>query len=158
MASANFTVEDVKAFLSKWSRAYDEGSPGFFESFAPDTSVFALSSPTRIDGLEEYKRGFEPYFAGGKRRSQILSPEIKVSGDTAVATFHNRVNIDNRISNLRTTVVLQQDGRGNAKIIHLHQSPLGAPPAVSAAGVSPDSVSLLEERVATAAAAVGTPK
>lgn len=153
---AELTEQDVKAFLSKWSRAYDEASPAFFDSFAEDTSIFAVSSPTRIDGLEEYRRGFEPYFSKGDRRSQILSPEIKVSGDTAVATFHNRVNIQGRISNLRTTVVLQ-DGKGGPRIIHLHQSPLGAPPVIAGAA-SPEAVSLLEERVATAAAAVGTPK
>ncbi|MBW8302521.1 MAG: nuclear transport factor 2 family protein [Brevundimonas sp.] len=152
---AELSEQDVKDFLSKWARAYDGASPAFFESFSDDTSVFTLSSPTRIDGLEEYKRGFEPYFVGG--RSQILSPEIKVSGDMAVATFHNRVNVDNRISNSRTTVVLQRDGKGRTQIVHLHQSPLGTPAAVSGVG-SADSVSLLEERVATAAAAVGTPK
>lgn len=152
------TEKDVRDFLAKWARSYDEGSDDFFDSFAKDTSVFSISSPTRIDGLEEFRRGFEPYFGQGTRRSQILSPEIKLSGDTAVATFHNRVNIDNRITNLRSTIVLQKGSDGRTKIVHLHQSPLGAPAPVAAGAVSPEMVSLLEERVATAAAAVGTPK
>lgn len=97
-----------QSVLAKWARAYDEGSEGFFDSFSKDASIFTISSPTRIDGLEEFKRGFEPYFGQGTRRSQILSPEIKASGDTAVATFHNRVNVDNRVTNLRTTVVLSR--------------------------------------------------
>lgn len=154
---AGVSNEDVKGFLAKWARAYDEGSEGFFDSFSKDASIFTISSPTRIDGLEEFKRGFEPYFGQGTRRSQILSPEIKASGDTAVATFHNRVNVDNRVTNLRTTVVLSR-ADGDLKIIHLHQSPLSTPVAVGAGPVSADTVSLLEERVATAAAAVGTPK
>lgn len=157
MAEAALSNEDVKGFLARWARAYDEGDEAFFDSFAKDASIFAISSPTRIDGLEEFRRGFEPYFREGNRRSQILSPEIKASGDTAVATFHNRVNVDNRITNMRTTVVISR-ADGGLKITHLHQSPLSTPSAIAGAGAGPESVSLLEERVAVAAAAVGTPK
>jgi ketosteroid isomerase-like protein len=155
-AAKGLSSEDVKGFLARWARSYDEGKPAFFDSFSKDASIFTVSSPTRIDGLEEFRRGFEPYFGKGERRSQILSPEIRTSGDTAVATFHNRVNIDNRVTNMRTTVVIGREGSG-LKIVHLHQSPLSTP-AVVGGGGGTDSVSLLEERVATAAAAVGTPK
>lgn len=154
--SASVSNDEVKSFLSRWARAYDEGDETFFTSFSKDASIFTISSPTRIDGLEEFRRGFEPYFGQGTRRSQILSPEIKASGDTAVATFHNRVNVDNRVTNMRTTVVLARGDR-DLEIVHLHQSPLSS--AAAAGGAAPpETVSLLEERVATAAAAVGTPK
>lgn len=152
------SADEVKSFLTSWARSYDEGSSDFFASFAPSASVFTLSSPTRIDGREEYKRGFEPYFGSGNRRSQILSPSIDVYGDAAVATFHNRVNIDNNVSNSRTTVVVNRGEGGKLQITHLHQSPLGQASVVGGVGAAPASISLLEERVATAAAAVGTPK
>ncbi|WP_164913437.1 nuclear transport factor 2 family protein [Sphingomonas sp. UV9] len=158
MATSNLSTEDVKGFLTKWARAYDAGDETFFNAFAKDTSVFSVSAPTRIDGLEEYKRGFEDHFGKGNRRSQILSPEIRIEGSTAVATFHNRVSIDGHVSNLRTTLVLSGDSGGDLKIVHLHQSPLSAVARVAPSGVGSESVSLLEERVATAAAAVGTPK
>ncbi len=155
---ADLTQTEVKDFLNTWARAYDAGSPMFFECFAPNASIFTLSSPTRIDGREEFKRGFEPYLESGVRRSQILSPSIDVHGTMAVATFHNRVSVDNVVTNTRATVVIEKGADGMLQITHLHQSPLGTPGVSHAAAIAPGAVSLLEERVATAAAVVGTPK
>ncbi len=147
---------EVNSFLKKWVAAYENGDNAFFDFFAKDASFFSVSSPTRIDSLEEFRRGFESQFTGGKRRSQILSPEIRVVGNTAIVSYHNRVAVGNVTSNMRATVVLVK-GREGLKITHLHNSPLisvGVPPL----GRAPEEVTLLEERVATAAAAVGTPK
>ncbi|MDI1284213.1 MAG: nuclear transport factor 2 family protein [Reyranella sp.] len=148
--------EEVTAFLKKWVSAYETGDKSFFDFFTRDASFFSVSSPTRIDGLEEFRRGFEEQFLGQKRRSQILSPEIRVAGDAAIASYHNRVSVGGATANMRATVVVVR-GQGGLQIAHLHNSPL-ASVGVPASGRSPDSVTLLEERVATAAAAVGTPK
>lgn len=160
MPEAAITPEEVKDFLTQWAKDYDSGSPKFFDKFAPDASIFTISSPTRIDGRENFKLGFEPYFGKGKRRSQILTPEIQIHGNVVTASFHNRVNIDDRVMNMRTTVVMSRDRQRKLQITHLHQSPLGRPTVglTQAEAIQPGAISLLEERVATAAAAVGTPK
>jgi ketosteroid isomerase-like protein len=146
---------DVTAFLKQFVATYEKGDAAFFALFADDVSVFSVSVPTRIDGAEEYKRGYEGQLQGA-RRAQILSPEIRIAGDMAVVTYHNRVARDNQSTNMRATLVLQRLGN-DIKIVHLHNSPL-ASPGVSSAPRSAGDATLLEERVATAAAAVGTPK
>ena len=153
---ADLTEGEVNSFLQKWVSAYESGDKSFFDFFADDASYFSVSAPTRIDGTEEFRRGFEEQFLGQKRRSQILSPEIRVAGDAAIVSYHNRVSVGGSTANLRATIVVTK-GRDGLKIAHLHNSPL-ASVGVPAPARTPESVTLLEERVATAAAAVGTPK
>lgn len=153
------TQQEATDFLKKWQTAYDAGDPTFFDLFAKDATFFTLSSVTRIDGLEEFRRGFEPLFGQGeKRRSQILSPEFQLVGDVALTTFHNRIFVNGRITNLRSSVVIIKGTQGDLKIAHLHNSPLETPKVTPGFGATPETIDLLEERVATAAATVGTPK
>jgi hypothetical protein len=153
------TEQEVKAFLTRWTRDYDTNSPSFFDLFTPEASIFTISQPTRIDGRENFKSIFEPHFSG-RRRSQVLAPDIQIHGDVATVSCHNRVSVDDRITNLRTSMTLIRASSGNLEISHLHQSPLTTPTAGLAAGAAAGTagITLLEERVATAAAAVGTPK
>jgi ketosteroid isomerase-like protein len=158
MMADHLNQSEVKEFLKRFVTSYESGGKGFFELFANDASVFSISVPTRIDGVEEFRRGFEDSLgAGQKRRAQILSPEIRIAGNTAIVSYHNRVAVDSATTNMRATMVLAKDGKAGLKIIHLHNSPLvaaGVPPVAR----RPEDITLLEERVATAAAAVGTPK
>jgi ketosteroid isomerase-like protein len=148
--------DEVRAFLKRFVGAYEAGDAAFFDNFTKDVSVFSVSSPTRIDGIEEYKRGFEENFLGQKRRSQILSPEIRIAGDAAIVTYHNRIAFKDQSANARVTLAIVRE-RDGIRVAHLHISPLSSP-GIPAAGRTPDAVTLLEERVATAAAAMGTPK
>jgi len=159
---ADVTHQEVIDLLRKWSNAYDNSDDAFFDYFSKDASFFTVSSPTRIDGTEEFRRGFEPHFKQYKRRSQLLSPEVRISGNTAVVSLHSRILIDGRANNLQTSIIVAKDDQGNVRIVHLHNSPLSVPAIPqSLLGVGAhnlDEIALLEERVATAAAAVGTPK
>ena len=153
------TQLEATALLKRWQAAYDAGDATFFDFFASDATFFTLSSVTRIDGLEEFRRGFEPLFGQGeKRRSQILSPDFQLPGDAALVTYHNRIFINGRVSNLRSSIVITRNPQGELKITHLHNSPLQTAKVTPGPGSTPESIDLLEERVATAAATVGTPK
>jgi ketosteroid isomerase-like protein len=151
--------QEVVKFLKDYQEAYEEGDERFFDFFAEDASFFTYSSPTRIDSVEEFKRGFGPHLASGQtRRNQFLSPEIKISGDVAIVSLHNRIQVDGSTTNARASLVIVKDGeRRGARITHLHVSPLAAPTPVGVAR-SIEEITLLEERVAVAAATVGTPK
>ncbi len=153
------TEDEVKEFLKQWVRTYESGSKEFFDAFTKDATFFTISSPTRIDGLEEFRRGFEPQLTEGgvRRRSQILSPEIRIFGDAALVSYHNRIAVNGKTHNLRGTVTIVKGPQDRLRIAHLHNSYQRAP-EVNFLGRSVDEITVLEERVATAAAAVGTPK
>ncbi|MCS3566478.1 MULTISPECIES: nuclear transport factor 2 family protein [Bradyrhizobium] len=132
--------QDVSDFLKKWVASYEAGDKAFFDAFDPSASFFSVSSPTRIDGVEEFRRGFEEQFLGQQRRSQVLSPEIRVIGDAALVSYHNRVSVGGGTANLRATLVVVNDPAG-LKIAHLHTSPL-ASVGVSVQGRAPEAVTL----------------
>jgi ketosteroid isomerase-like protein len=155
------TEEEVRGTLQRMLEAYEEGRKEFFDWFAPDASLFVLSSPTRIDSREVYQQGFGQFFYETKRTSQILSPEYRILGDDgAVVSFHNRVLVGGVSTNLRGTIVFHRAPGGELKVVHMHNSPLGQPtaPGVALTPQEMDEVTVLEERVAAASAAVGTPK
>lgn len=154
---AEVTHDRILDFLDGYRIAYETGDKSYFSFFASDASFFTISSATRIDSLEEFHRSFGPSLAdGAARRCQFMAPEVRVMGNSAVVTCHNRVSVQGDVINLRATFLLEMR-RGNLKIVHMHVSPAPLPPQVPGqAGL--EEVRLLEERVATAASTVGTPK
>jgi len=153
------TEEEVAQTMKRWQEAFESGKPEFFDFFDPAVSLFTVSSPTRVDSLDVYRRGFEQFFLNEKRKSQILSPEVRLIGNSgAVMTFHNRILINGISSNIRGTVVFVRDAKGALKCVHMHNSPLGQPTLQGRIGTGPEDITVLEERVAAGAAMVGTPK
>jgi ketosteroid isomerase-like protein len=153
------TEEEVANTMKRWQEAFEAGNESFFEFFDPRVSLFTVSSPTRVDGREVYRRGFEHMFLGESRKSQILSPEVRLIGDDgAVMTFHNRILIRGISTNIRGTVVFARDAKGELKCVHMHNSPLGQPTLQGKIEGGVEDVTVLEERVAAGAAMVGTPK
>ena len=152
------TEDAVLEFLDVYRKSYEAGDASFFSFFTPDATFFTISSPTRIDSREEFKRSFGSAFAAGvTRRSQFMSPEVRVMGDSVLVTCHNRISVDNVTTNLRATFLLVHRG-GELRIAHMHNSPLPLPAAPAATAHDFEEISVLEERVAPAAAQVGTPK
>ena len=74
------TEEEVVDNMKRWQEAFEAGAPNFFDFFDDHVSLFTLSTPTRVDGREVYRRGFEQFFLGTTRNSQILSPEVRLLG------------------------------------------------------------------------------
>jgi ketosteroid isomerase-like protein len=153
------TQDEVLSWFSETIKAYERGDEGFFDYFARDVSLFVVSSPTRIDGIEVYKDGFAPYFVGTERVSQILSPDVRILGpDSALLTFHNRILVKGIATNIRGTVVIQRQDDGRLAFVHMHNSPLTHANAPVFAPTDLESITVLEERVAAASAMTGTPK
>jgi hypothetical protein len=153
------TEEEVLDWFGETIKAYERGDEVFFDFFARDTSLFTLSSPTRVDGIEVYKAGFAPFFVGTERISQILSPEVRILGDdSALLTFHNRILVRGMATNIRGTVVIQRQDDGKLAFVHMHNSPLTQTTAPAVGPTELESITVLEERVAAASAMTGTPK
>ena len=156
--AAEVTQDRILEFLDDYRAAYERGDDSFFSFFTHDASFFTVSAPTRIDSREEFKRSFGPAFASGvSRRSQLMAPEIRVMADSALVTCHNRISVENSTINLRATFLIVQRGN-DLKIAHLHNSPLPLPAAPATGPQDVEEITVLEERVATATAQVGTPK
>lgn len=153
------TEKQVADTMKQWQEAFENGDETFFDFFDPRVSLFTLSAPTRVDGRDVYRRGFEQFFLGTKRNSQILSPEVRLLGDdSAVMTFHNRIYVKGVSTNIRGTVVFIRDQDGNLKCVHMHNSPLTEPVAQGEIDRTIENLTILEERVASASAMTGTPK
>jgi ketosteroid isomerase-like protein len=150
------TQARVLEFLDEYREAYDRSDDSVFGCYTQDASFFTVSSTTRIDSLEEFKRSLGPSSVA-KRRTQFMAPEIRIHGDSAVVTCHQRTSVDGEVTNLRATLSLVVRA-GQVKISHLHTSLLPLPAAPGGKGRHVEEISILEERVATAAAQVGTPK
>jgi ketosteroid isomerase-like protein len=156
--AAEVTQDSVLEFLNDYREAYERGDDSFFSFFTHDASFFTLSSATRIDSREEFKRSFGPAFASGvTRRSQFMAPEVRITGDAALVTCHNRISVDDATTNLRATFLVVRHG-SELKIAHMHNSPLPLPVAPVTGIREMEEISILEERVATTTAQVGTPK
>lgn len=160
--------DDVLALLSRLQAQYEAGDTAFFDNFAKDATFFTLSSPTRIDSVEEYRRGFEPFLTNGKtRRSQILSPHIQIIDSSAAVSYHNRISVDGDVTNMRVSLMVQRKPDGGLEIVQFHTSYLSQPVLaanptanneVGSRSSRVEDINLIEERVAVAAATVGTPK
>lgn len=148
--------KDVWGVIKAWNAAYEAGDADkFFSHFDENADFFTMTSATRVDDLSNFRSIFEGSLKSKvKRKSVLLSPEVKVFGDTAIATQHARISIGGVTQSVRQTQVLRK-ADGGWKIIHLHVSP------VEIKAVKPDdflAIHELESRIAVAAAAVGTPK
>ncbi|GAA0447795.1 nuclear transport factor 2 family protein [Streptomyces sp. NPDC046215] len=151
------TREAVDQLLGEYQTTYENSSPDYFKLFAADATFFVQSSPTRIDSREEFQRVFA-LTPGTTRRSQILSPEIRIMGDTALISLHSRVALGDEQHYLRETLVATRDSRGTLRIAHLHISPQEMPAVPDTPERALEEIAIIEERTATTASTVGTPK
>jgi hypothetical protein len=151
---APITRTRVLAFLDEYRTAYESGSPHLFDLFSRDATVFTASSKGRVDSLEELRRWTTE---SGPRRSQLSALEVRELCDAALVTFHNRVTEAEGVTNLRTTLLIVARG-SELKVAHMHSSALPQPTVAGGEFEMFEDIAILEERVATAAASVGTPK
>lgn len=137
-------VERVLATVEAVLAAYEAGSPGFFDFFTGDATVFSLSHPTRIEGGEDYRRASGASFQEPRRAVRTLHPEVRLVGEGALVTLHLRLRINYRFLDNRVTFLLVPEGEG-LKVAHMHMSPLAASAPSETRGLVED-VTLLPVR------------
>ncbi len=126
-------VDDVKAVVQDYFAALNAGDANaYIQHFMPETSAFiGTGLISHAHSLEEQKRTFEA--SGIKRNLQVRHLEVKVYGNTAIATSYvvgtttNADGITNQANQQRTAVLIKQGGQW--KEVHQHRSLLRiAPP------------------------------
>lgn len=117
----------VEALWAAWEAA----SPELFDFFTEDASVFASTGSTRLEGRKAYRRFFGTLPRSPELAVQILHTEVRLVGEGALVTSHNRIRMDYRSVDHRTTLLLVPDGEG-LKVAHMHMSPLSASAAAEA--------------------------
>lgn len=120
--------------------AYEAGAPEFFDFFTEGASIFPLSSRVRLVGREAYRRYCGEEFEEQRRAVQILNPEVHLLGESAVATYHERIRLDSRSVDSRVTLLLVPHPPGSdlLKIAHMHMSPLTSPGSTELRGLVED--------------------
>ncbi len=152
-------TNDVDEFLDTLTNTYESDPEAYIALFRGDATFFLASSEGRIDGAREYRRLLDARDVSNYKRSMTIeSPEIRTFSNVALATYQSRLTVDEKSVRTRVTLVLTPDDlTGDLKVAHLHTSLLDDP-EVTAMPPSIEKIAIIEERVATAIAATGTPK
>jgi hypothetical protein len=109
-----------EAVLDRW----DNGDPtGFVANADESISYFDPSLEYRLDGLQAFSDYLSPL--KGKIHNpprKIVSPEVRVFGETALVTYTDEYAFDGRRSLWHVTEVYGRMKNGNWKLIHSHWS------------------------------------
>jgi ketosteroid isomerase-like protein len=130
----------LAAVEALWA-AYESGSEGFFDLFTEDASIFPFSSRTRLEGREAYRRYLGESFREPPRATHLLRAEIRLLGENALVTCHQRTRSEYRSSDSRVTLLLVPEA-GRLKIAHMHMSPLQSAPASDTRGLVEEVIGL----------------
>jgi len=100
----------------------------YFRFLSDDVTLFIGSSPYRIDGIAKDREEFEYSLGQGWTKVgyfQMLQIDIRVYGDTAVATYHTRGSYGEvpKVLYVKETNVLVKKNEA-WKIVHIHVTPL----------------------------------
>lgn len=121
--------EQIWEVVSKFNQAFAENDTDeYFSHLDDEVIVIIPSNPYRLEGVEADREGFVYYLKNGAARVgyfQALQPHIRLSGNTAVVTYHSRGAYGpeggEHTRYLKETDVLEKQG-GGWKIIHIHIS------------------------------------
>ncbi len=129
-------VDDVKAEMERYFAALNAGDANaYVQHFMPEVSSFVGTGlMSQVHSLEDQRTGFQASVDSGlKRNLQLRHLQVKIYGNTAVATSYVVGNtttgdgITNPVRMQRTAVLIKQGGQW--KEVHQHRSPLSiAPP------------------------------
>jgi len=121
--------QEVLRTITEWNDHFaNNRTEEYFGFLSDDVTLFIGSSPYRIDGIKRDREEFEYSLGKGWTTVgyfQMLQIDIRVYGETAVATYHTRGNygVDPKVVYVKETNVLVKEN-GAWKIVHIHVSPV----------------------------------
>jgi ketosteroid isomerase-like protein len=153
----NRTMADsqLERAMQESLKAYSSGDSKFFDFLTEDVRVFGIESSEPIIGREAFEEAFRPTFKRFKRKVDIVKQDLQLSGDTAVLSQTLQVTVDDVSSFVRQSVIWEKRAGGRDwRMSHIHNAQVGQaiPTKVP---TTAKGVRVLNERIATVAAAVG---
>jgi ketosteroid isomerase-like protein len=121
--------KEVLDTITEWNTHFAKNETDkYFKFLSDDVTLFIGSSPYRIEGVHSDREEFEYSLKQGWSKVgyfQMMQMDIRVYGQTAVATYHTRgsYGTDPKIVYVKETNVLVKQN-GQWKIVHIHVSPL----------------------------------
>jgi ketosteroid isomerase-like protein len=146
---------NLQSAMDESLRLYADGDARFFEYIGEDVRVYNLDSVEPSVGREAFRSAFESTF-GVRRKVKVLHSDVQASDRQAVLSQTLEISIDEIAMFVRQTVIWEQAAEGAWQMSHIHNALAGRP--IAAVGKLPSSareVQVLNERIATVAAAVG---
>jgi len=121
--------KEVLEVITEWNDHFANNRvQEYFEFLSDDVTLFIGSSPYRIEGLKKDREEFEYSLEQGWTTVgyfQMFQIDIRVYGETAVATYHTRgsYGAEPKVVYVKeTNVLLKRDG--GWKIVHIHVTPV----------------------------------
>ena len=142
----------LKQAMSQSLKLYNAGSAKWFDFLSPDVIVYSINQSQPYKGLKAYKERFRPILTRSKRRTKIMSQDVKVLKDSAVVAQTIQVTEAGLIANIRQSVIWSKTDRWRMK--HLHSALIGSLAATKPPS-RPSAITVLNERIATTAAVLG---
>lgn len=151
--SSGSSQTQLRRAIATADRLYNAGNPKWFDFLAKDAVVYSIGRTKPFKGRASYQKHFAPNLTAGRRRTRILSRDIKLMDGHAVVAQTLQITQQKVTANVRQSVVWSSDASG-WKIRHLHTALVGSPSSSSSAATS-GAVEVLNERIATMAAVLG---
>ena len=155
MAATTTTDPKLTRAIKASLKAYAAADRKFFDFLKDDVRVFNVNDTEPMLGREKFESAFAKNFKI-KRKVATLASDIQLSGSQAILSQTLRITANDVSSQVRQTVVWQQDDEtGEWKISHIHNALVGQPIVSGKAPKDLRAIKVLNERIATVAATVG---
>lgn len=154
--------QDLQQAIEELNNNYIQSNPAYFDAFADNALILVIESSRPIIGGKEYRRNFEATLTSGHREMTVLDAEGQlINNENAVVTQSLEIQSPgNPVSVIVRESLTLTKINGVWKIISFHAARLDTSLSVriDSTTATPrllDRVRVINERIATAASAVG---
>jgi hypothetical protein len=134
-------------------KAYSAGDRSFFDYLTDDVRVYSVNSVAPTTSRREFEEQFGEAFER-RREVTVVSQDVDARDDRAVLSQTLEVVSEQVTSFVRQTVIWDR-GQQRWRMSHIHNAQVGQPIFVGEPPRDPIGIRVLNERIATVAAAVG---
>jgi ketosteroid isomerase-like protein len=147
--------EELERRIRDSLKAYSAGDNQFFDFLRQDVRVFVLNSAEPIIGREAFEASFGPTLRNARREVKVIQRDAQVSDCNTVLAQTLEITSEEVVTVVRQTVIWERDPQSGWVMTHIHNALVGQPLTVGTVPSTPAAVRVLNERIATVAAAVG---